>query len=166
MPIAYSIIPCAPIRVCTGRLCMTMSCCSRGMHAHSTPQTQGFLMSSKSAPAQHFISSLVFHSGRTAPSGWPLISNKYFELSSATFFTNTCYCLSHCYSQDEWMLSHVAFACRCLGALAMQDVQGYREHVALVWELSALAVAATLYMASVAAVLIVMARHGRYSHTA
>ncbi len=85
MPIAYSIIPCAPIRVCTCRLCMTMSCCSRGMHAHSTPQTQGFLMSSKSAPAQHFISSLVFHSGRTAPSGWPLISNKYFELSSATF---------------------------------------------------------------------------------
>ena len=171
MPIAYSILPCAPIRVCTCRLCMTMSCCSRGMHAHSTPQTQGFLMSSKSAPAQHFISSLIFHSGRTAPSGWPLISNKYFELSSAAFPLNaTCYCLSHCYSQDEWMLSHVAFACRRLGgwwaALAMQDVQGYREHVALVWELSALAVAAALYMASVAAVLIVMARHGRYSHTA
>lgn len=162
MPIAYSILPCAPIRVCTGRLCMTMSCCSKGMHAHSTPQTQGF---------QHFISSLVFHSGRTASSKWPLISNKRFELSLATFPLNVSYyCLPHCYSQHEWVWSHVAFACRRLGgwwaALAMQDVQGYREHVTLVWELSALAVAATLYMASVAAVLVVMARHGRYSNTA
>lgn len=48
----------------------------------------------------------------------------------------------------------------------MNDVQGYREHVALIWEASALAVAAALYIASVAAVIVVMARHGRHTNTA
>ena len=48
----------------------------------------------------------------------------------------------------------------------MNDVHGYREHVALIWEVWALAVAAALDIASVAAVMVVMAHHGRHPNTA
>lgn len=48
----------------------------------------------------------------------------------------------------------------------MHGAQGYREHVALIWEVSTLVIAAALYAASVIAVLVGRVRHARYPNTA